>query len=147
MSKSTTKKAAASKTAKAPQAMDESVRELPVGEPMDNNRRVCRAIKTLVAEVADLYPGVPYEVSNYNGRNTALDVSFDATALDNDEAITFIQLLGLVETDERVAEVVTDDNQVLISMLNSPRTYDLTGPFGLDDAYSILTSGEEGGSL
>lgn len=146
MTKRTTRKTAAKKTApepkapepKAPEPMDPDARE-GTAAPRTNNQRPCWAIKTLVAEVHSLFPETPVEFSNYNGRNTALDVSFDLTTLDNDDAISLIEALALTQNDERVVGVVSEDGALLVSMRANPRTQDSREPFGVVQAYGILT--------
>jgi hypothetical protein len=139
MSKSTPKKTAQSKTVKkAPEPMDTSVREALVGTPASNTKRTCHAIKQLVAEVAGLFPETPVEYSNYDGRNTALDVTFDMSVFHSTGETLFASLLSLVESDERVREVIDEDRKFLVGMVSSPRLQDSRAPFGLDDAYAVL---------
>lgn len=148
MTKNTTrkapaKKAAASKTKAAPEPMDAAIREEPVGVMASNRKRNCYALSTLVTEFRDLFPETPIETSNYTGLNVALDVTFDLTVLDNDDAILATQLLGLVENDSRVERVVSEDTQTLVSFFASFRTQDSREPFNLGDAYMVLV--EEAG--
>lgn len=121
--------------------MDASITENRVGTVHVNTKRNAYALVQLVDEVRHLFPETPYEFSNYNGRNTAMSVTFDLTAMDNDEAITFCQLLGLVKADQRVLDVITDDGQVLVDLFPSPRYQDRRESFSLADAYEILTEG------
>lgn len=124
---------------KAPEPMDAGAPERAEGTALPNHKRVCHAIRTLVAEVHDVFPETPVEFSNFNGRNTALSVSFDLTALDQIEAADLVMVLSLMDHDERVAEVIAEDNsQVLVAMKNSARTQDNTEPFNLLDALSVL---------
>lgn len=112
--------------------------------PVNKNRqRTCYAIQTLVAEVDALFPDVPTESSNYDGRNTALDVTFDLTPHDDAERAYLRALLGMIQRDPRVQEVIYDDTLVLVSMHSNPVTQDSREPFGLDDAYEILIEGGE----
>lgn len=146
MTKSTTKKTTTSPkkadTPKAPEPMDSRITEAKVGTPSSNNERVCYAAKTLVAEAHELFPETPVEYSNPDGRNTMLDVSFDLTALDTNEADELTALLELVKTDARVADVLVDDDTVLISFKASARTQDSRDSFGLADAWYVLTEGD-----
>jgi len=133
-----------SKTPEAPKPMDMSAPEADAPVVATNNQRTCKAIKTLVAEVLHLFPETPYEVSNYNGRNTGLDVTFDLTTLDSQDRTDLISLLWVAEVDPRVATVDAEDGMVLVSMQASPRVHDGIGSFGLNDAYLILVDGADG---
>lgn len=145
MSKSTPKKQAARK----PEPMDASATEVKVGAPHVNHPRVCHAAKTLVAEVLDLFPETPVEYSNYNGRNTALDVTFDLTTLDERDADDLTIVLRLLDSDQRVAEVIAEESAVLVSFRNSPLLQDSRAPFNIAEAMSILDDPVDymGGSL
>lgn len=152
MTKSTTKKTTSPKktetaTPKAPEPMDSRITEAKVGSPSSNNERVCYAAKTLVAEAHELFPETPVEYSNPDGRNTMLDVSFDLTALDTNEADELTALLELVKTDARVSDVIVENDTVLISFKASARTQDSRDSFGLADAWYVLTEGTETGYL
>ena len=124
------------------QPMDPTTKEVLVGTPQINRQRVCWAAKTLVAEVDELFPETPVEYSNYNGRNTALDVTFDFTVLDLPDRDTAIALLELLSTDSRVDEVIEGgaqmDAQVLVSFKPNATTQDSREPFGLGDALVVL---------
>lgn len=132
-----------------PQMMDPSIIENKTPVAKANNPRVCWAIKTLNTEVWSLFPETPVEYSNVNGRNTALDVTYDLTGLDAGDIYDFVTLLRLIEDDERVAEVLTDkEEHVLVSMRPNPRTQDSRESFGLHQANLILSefgSGEQEG--
>lgn len=146
MTKNTTKKPAAKKaTAKAPEPMDASVRETVTPEIAANAHRKCHAIKQLISEVDALYPEVPTQTGNIDGRNTALDVEFDLTVLDLVDQTLATELLMLVQNDERVAEVLASDSQVLVSFRSNPRTQDSRASFNLGDAYDILIEKDLGG--
>jgi hypothetical protein len=119
--------------------MDTGAREVLIGTPSVNAQRVCYAARTLVAEVTHLFPETSVEYSNYNGRNTALDVTFDLTGLDDAGRTDLITLLAMVEdTDLRVAEVLVEGGSALASFTNNPRTSDLRDPFNLGDALDVL---------
>lgn len=126
--------------------MDDSVTEAKVGTPADNTQRVCYAAKTLVAEVEALFPETPVEYSNYDGRNTALDVQFDLTGIDAADRDTLIAMMTLFDLDDdpRINLIVSEDDSLLVSFKASARTQDSRDPFGLADAWEILT--EEQGS-
>lgn len=127
-----------SKTDKT-EPMDTSARETLIGTPSANAPRVCHAAATLVAEVHDLFPETTVEYSNRNGRNVALDVTFDLTGLDDAASADLITILSMFEdTDLRVAEVLVDHASVLVSFHNSPRSQDMRDPFSLADALSVL---------
>lgn len=126
--------------------MDPTAREATVGAPAANNARVCYAAKTLVAEVEALFPETPVEYSNYDGRNTALDVTFDLTTLDEEDRATFIALFTLFDfdADPRVDMVIPahEDAALLVSFKSNAQTQDSRDPFGLDEAWSALTDSE-----
>lgn len=145
------------KTSEMPEPMDVTAREARVGTAHHNHSRVCYAIKTLVAEVHELFPETPVEYSNFDGRYTALDVTFDLTVLDDEDEARLARLLSLIENDARVAEVIADeDGAALVSIRSNPRTQDMRDPFGLGPAYLLLAGDDdmsefdvldEGGSL
>lgn len=126
--------------------MDDGIREQAVGVPNTNSQRECWAIRTLVSEVLALFPETSVEYSNYNGRSTALDVTFDLTSMQGGDSVIFNNLIGLLDDgDPRVREVITEDYaQALVSMLPDPRTYDLRNPFGIAQAYETLTGDDDG---
>lgn len=109
-----------------------------------NRQRPCYAIKTLVAEVQALFPETSYEVSNYDGRNTGLDVMFDMTSIPEDVADGAGLLISMVDSDPRVELTIvgSDDVQgVLVSIKPGPRTQDIRDSFGLAEAWSVLSEG------
>lgn len=119
--------------------MDAAIREARTGTPATNSERACYAAQTLADEVRSMFPETPVEYSNYNGRNTALDVSFDLTGMDESERSDLMPLLTMVEdTDLRVREVLAEDGSVLVSFWPSPRTQDSRDSFGLADALMVL---------
>jgi hypothetical protein len=122
------------------QPMDSTAREVLIPVEFTNNTRVCWAAKTLVAEVEELFPETPVEYSNYDGRNTALDVAFDLTTLDREDSEMLSTLLIVVRGESRVREVVADydTQQVLVGFKSDPRTQDSREPFGLGDALLVL---------
>lgn len=123
--------------------MDTATRELAVGTPAVNAPRICLAAKTLIREVHALFPETPVETSNIDGRNTALDVMFDLTALDDSDNALLSTILTMTETDERVAEVVLDNGSALVSFKSNPRTQDSREEFNLAGAFEILTGDEQ----
>ena len=141
MSRNSTKK----NEPKTPEPMDVTVTEAKVGTPSGNSQRVCHAAKTLVGEVREMFPETPAEYSNYDGRNTALDVTFDLTALDSQDKSDFIALMTLFDFDgdPRVSEVLAEDGALLVSFNSNPRTQDSREPFGLVDAMSIISGRDE----
>lgn len=126
---------------KTSKPMDTSINEQTVGTPHANRQRNAYALVQLVDEVRSLFPETPYEFSNYNGRNTAMSVTFDMTGMDNDDAILLIELLALIKADTRVLDVIEDDGQVLVDLFPSPRYQDIRDSFHLADAYTVLTEG------
>lgn len=142
--KTAAKKTTAKKTtakAEAPQPMDPSAPEGAATSLPANHARVCYAIKTLVAEAHALFPEVPVEYSDYDGRNTALSVTFDLTVLDADKA-RFTDLIRTVAVDPRVDEVIVESDQILVGVRPGARTQDSRETFNLDSAWGILTDGE-----
>ena len=121
--------------------MDPSARERAIGTQAQNHPRPCWAMKTLIAEVMDLFPETTYEESGYDGRNTALDVVFDVH-----ECPDLARLLECVRTDDRVVDVDYDQHgqMVLVAFRAQPRMQDSREPFGLADAWSILIDEEAG---
>lgn len=135
------------KTDKAPEPMDASAPENKNPVPVANQPRACWALATLVTEVTDLYPDIPVEYSNPDGRNTMLDASFDLTALaEESDRVMLGDLIMLVQDDPRVSVVILEHDTyysaALVSMNSSPRTQDKRDPFGLGLALDILA--EEG---
>lgn len=130
--------------------MDPSLREDVVGAPAVNSQRVCWAAKTLVAEVEELFPETPVEYSNHDGRNTALDVTFDLTTLDKNERADLVALLSLfdLDADPRIDAIIVGGghmaDQVLVSFHANPRTQDSRAPFGLGDALDVLSDIADG---
>lgn len=135
---STPAKKAEPKAVKEPEPMDPSIREEKVATPAPPKVRVCWALKMLVFEVADLFPETPVEFDNPDGRGTMLDATFDMTVLDAEDRGLLAALLELTKTDARVADVVSDASNVVVSIKKSARTQDLRDPFGLRDAFEIL---------
>lgn len=124
----------------APEPMDPGVVETKTPEVRPNNGRNAYSVDTLIAEVTDLFPEVTYETSNPDWRNANTDVTFDDVT---DEGLVSL-LRALAETDPRVAEVITEETRVLVSVKQNPRTQDSREPFGLADAWMVLV---EDGSL
>jgi hypothetical protein len=139
---------------KTPTPMDPSIIEDRVGSAHVNTGRACYAAKTLVAEVEALFPGVPVDYSNRDGRSTALDVSFDLTVLDEPDGQDLVTLLTLLgdsahNEDPRIREVMADPGtlQVLVGFRSNPRTQDSREPFGLADALDVLSGDESEGDV
>lgn len=132
-----------------PQPMDAGAPERAVAVAPVNHQRVCHAIRTLVAEVHEVFPETPTEFSGANGRNVYLAVSFDLTALDTIEADDLSIVLRLLDSDTRVESVIAEEGQVLVTMKNSARTQDNTDAFNILDALDVLDEPVDfmGGSL
>ena len=123
--------------------MDAGVQEKAQGAPSTNSPRACYAIKTLVAEFRNLFPETVTEYSNYDGRNTALSVTFDLTGIPEDDRGAATDLMTLLDDpayneDRRVEYVIVEDEQVLVTMRSNAQTQDSREPFGLADAYMVL---------
>lgn len=119
--------------------MDPNVREEKNPTARGNNLRACYGIKQLVSEVTALFPETTHEVSNYDGRNTGLDVEFDASSLPG-----LAELLSLTSSDPRVFEVIEDDGHVLVAFRPSARTQDDRSSFGLAEAWDVLVDEMDG---
>ena len=133
------KKPAAKKTAaKTVEPMDDGIREQAVGTAATNTKRQCWAIKTLVAEVDHLFPDTPVTYDNYDGRNTALGVTFDFMEVDEADRGFLIDLLLSLPTDERVRAVDSVGWEVKVVMRSNPVTQDKRDTFGLPDAWAVL---------
>lgn len=136
-----------SKKTEMPQPMDPSIREEGIATMHVNRKRPCWAAKTLVSEMDVLFPETPVEYSNYNLRNTALDVTFDLTTLDSTDREMAANLLELTSSDSRIEDVIVGagdmDGQVLVSFIANPRTQDSRAPFGLGDALDVLADDDE----
>lgn len=125
--------------------MDDSIKEAAVGTPATNAPRQCWAMKTLIKEVQDLFPETTYEVSNIDGRNTALDVTFDLTMLDSQARADMLALFVVFDlgNDPRVEQIIGEDGMVLVSFKSNARTQDDRTEFGLADAYSVLVEEDD----
>lgn len=133
-----------SRSDKKIEPMDASVKEARIGSALPNNARMCWAMKVLINEVNALFPEAAYEVSNYDGRNTAHDVVFDLTMLDSQDAsdlATLFKALGdpAMNDDRRIEQVIVEDGQALISFASNPRTQDDRTSFDLAGAHAVLT--------
>lgn len=127
--------------------MDTSIGEKAVGSMHVNKTRVCWALKTLVAEVLELFPETPVEYANHDGRRTALSASFDLTVHDEQDADDIGALLILLNDpayneDPRIESVVYEEGQAHVLMRSDPRTQDSREPFGLADAWLVLAGDE-----
>lgn len=131
--------------ADGPKMMDPSIPEVAVAAPMHVQRRACWAVETLAEEVTALFPETAVEHSAYNGRNTALGVTFDCTMLDDEDWTVARKVIGLIPVDARVQEIVVDGDQraLYVEMFANARTQDSREPFGLADAYALLIETEE----
>lgn len=136
--RSTPRKTTNVKKTSDPAPMDPTIPETTQPVAASNHPRVAYALQTLVAEVHHLFPETPVEYSNVDGRNTALDATFDLTVLDSTDRQGFRDLLRLITSDERVAEVLTDEDQVLVSIRSNPRTQDSRETFSLNDAWMVM---------
>lgn len=123
--------------------MDASVREDSIGHVHVNNERPCWAIKTLLAEVKDLFPETEnVVVHGYNERGVGLSVTFDLTTVDP----AVWELYGMLSEDTRVEEVVSDEGNCTVVFRNNARTQDLRDEFGLAEAWMILSDdGDDNG--
>lgn len=122
--------------AKKIEPMDASAVETPTPQPITTRPRTAYAVDTLITEVQAIYPDMEVETFGPNGRGVNLDVAF----YDDDEP-DLQALLGLVESEPRVAEVMrsTNDNCTIVAINNDPAIYDSRDSYGLVDAYKVLS--------
>lgn len=117
---------------KAPQPMDPSVQESITPKPQRNRERNGYAMQTLIDEMVDLFPDLPYETSEPREFNVRTLVTFKEPHLS--------ALLLLIQGDPRVADVRPDPEagETSVEFHASLRTQDSRDPFGLAEAYAIL---------
>ena len=130
--------------AKTNTPMDPSAKEVAAPSGVVRRARPCWAIKTLAAEVFDLFPEATYTLDGYDQFNTALEITYDTGSVEDEHL--FSALLSCVKGDPRVSAVEYDEDlhQFLVVFRPSARTKDDQTPFGLEDAWLILS--EEAGS-
>lgn len=123
-----------------PVPMDPAAREGSAMDQIVNRQRPCYAIKTLIAEVLDLFPETSAGISGFDGRNVALNVTFDVAPCPE-----LVGLLSLIESDARVALVLHDieEEAVLVQFHSRATTQDLRDPFGLADAWEVMSEENE----
>lgn len=122
------------------------------GKPMDPNAREGEApemyvptprntygMDQLIEEVETLFPGTIHTVGNRNQRGVAFDVQFTPYG----EESILPNLLTLIQSDQRVRDVVADAEGVRVTFVNSPTIQDLRDPFGLADAHAVLFEGSD----
>lgn len=133
----TSKKDSTEKTVMDPSVHEES----NPGVSTSNQQRLCWSLETLASEVEALFPETVLTPSNYTGRNVALDGQFASEKADHD---VLRSLLHLVRDDERVAGVLVDDSDrvILVSFHKNTVTQDSRDPFGLSEAYDVITEME-----
>lgn len=109
----------------------------------ESRQRNAYALTTLIGEVQKLFPETKSQVGGYDGRNTALEVTFKHK--DKDEFADLAILLPLVKVDHRVAEVIVteDKDEVLVQLHSNPRIQDLRDTFFLADAWIVLVASED----
>lgn len=111
--------------------MPEGAAEMHVNHP-----RNVYAMDQLISEVEALFPDVHYEVSDRNPRNVAFSVRFDLIG-----DMDLRSLLTLVESDERVSEVVADREGVMVTFITNPVLMDNRDTFDLEAAYAVFAEG------
>jgi hypothetical protein len=116
--------------------MDPSVPERRTPTLHRVSERDAYALTTLVNEVAGLFPETTYETSGANAFNTRLVVAFH-----DPETPDLYPLVSLVEADPRVLSVGRDRDgtSTVVEFHDSFRTQDGRQPFGLAEAYDILS--------
>lgn len=119
--------------------MDQTVREVGAPQDFTPRPRDCYAVLTLITEVNAMYPDVEVEPFNPNGRGVNISV-----AIYDHEEPDLIALLPLIGDEPRVevVERVMSDRPgfTVVHFVNNPVTYDLRAPFGLVDAYKVLST-------
>jgi hypothetical protein len=156
----TTRKTTAKKTAesKAPEPMDATIRETAEPVAALPNQRLAYAAKTLLAEVADLFPEMTYVEGERNGRGVLIGLVFEMASLSPRDADTVVALFTLFDfnAEPRIADVTYDGEEQLLSVTfrNQPSIYDSRDLFGLSDALLVLAGRDDdaegisfGGSL
>lgn len=144
--KRNTKMSDSAKTeSKSGEPMDKKAKEILRPVALPNVTRNCWALETLVREMLDLFPETGVAFGNYDGRNTALDAVFDLSMLDPEDRDLAAALLQMLTVDHRVDDAVYEESEALatVSIKSGPRTQDLRDPFGLADAFDVITA-EEG---
>lgn len=125
--------------------MDDGNRERAVGESRPNRQRIAHALDVLVTEFRSVFPETAVEYSRYDGRNTALDVTFDCSMIDTPEQVVLAQVMELVSHDPRIEYVMPGGDQYVVGLFSNPRTQDNRDPFGFAGAWEALTEEDEDG--
>lgn len=123
--------------------MDDGIRERSTGEVRPNRQRVAHSLTVLVTEFHEVFPETSVEYSRYDGRNTALDVTFDCSMIDTPEQIVLAQVMELVSHDPRIEYVMPGNDQYVVGLFSNPRTQDSREPFGFAGAWEALTEEDE----
>lgn len=131
---------------KAPEPMDPAIREVSEPQPVQTRKRNAYALETLRDEVLYLFPETQdaFDISGIDGRGVAHDITFDLTVIPEEDRDAFASLIHLVEGDLRVAQTLREGDQVYVSIVTDARHQDSRDTFGLNDAWMVLISGEEG---
>ncbi len=122
---------------KQPKPMGGDLPETTSNAPVQRNPRVARAVRTLVAEVEKMFPGIESAVENYSVFGAATDVFFDCSS---DPEVA--ELLSLTAGDHRIEQVTEQEGQVFVEFYQNLRTQDDTTSFGLKDALAVLRGTE-----
>lgn len=124
---------------KEPVAMDPHAPETKDGAVHVNNARVCYAAKTLISEFLALFPETEYATGGVNQRNVALEVFFDCT----DGPSVIADLFRSLRDDPRIEAVGIGEMDAIVHFKNSARLMDLRDPFGIAEAWEVLTEDVE----
>lgn len=102
--------------------------------------RTADALIVLIEEVAALFPETSYELGLPNKWGVIGHVTFETHGIEG-----LFELLGLLTSDPRVMAVTTDARESLVEVGLHPslRTMDSKEPFGLGDAWVILSEEDE----
>lgn len=130
--RSTTPKA--TKASEAPKPMDPD--HTPNSGASSARVRNAYALDTLIEEVTDLFPETTYEVGEPTQWNARTSVVFVTDGIEG-----LAGLLPLLASDERVKEITEDEKEGLveIALLPSLRSMDGRHPFGLAEAWGVIS--------
>lgn len=129
---------------KPPEPMAGAIHEAGQGfaEPLEP--RQCYAVEQMVDEVRSLFPDIPADHSNFDVFNASLDVLFDTSVLSEEDRAVLEAIFTnyALDQDPRIDAIIVGPEGILVSMYPSARTKDNRDPFGVDEAFTILSVGE-----
>jgi hypothetical protein len=130
--------------------MDPNVQEVsPAEAVIKHTPRMCYAARTLVEEMAKLFPEIMPEPCATNGRGVALGVRFMLDKIeDRDRRLAARELIKALEVGIRVSETAIETGEDYgeeygsVYFRSNARTQDDPSPFHLREAFAILTGDE-----